>query len=90
MNTTGMPVTRKGCMNYGRTVEVFRTSVPDATEASLLLRQLRTRFPDWIMNFDLSDCDRVLRVESPGATIDYGYIENLLQRNGYHCEPLPD
>jgi hypothetical protein len=42
------------------------------------------------MNFDLSDCDRVLRVESPGGTIDYGYIENLLQRNGYHCEPLPD
>lgn len=73
-----------------RTFEVFRTNVATAPAAELLLRHLQSRFPGWRLSFDLEDCDRVLRVETAGEPVQYGFITRLLQGNGYHCEPLPD
>jgi len=73
-----------------RTVEVFRTSVHSPVAAGALLRQLRQLFPGWRISFDLDDCDRVLRVESPGTFIPNDCIRELLRQSGFGCEPLPD
>ncbi len=72
------------------TIEVYRTTVTSRPAAEALLGRLRSFFPDWCISFDLEDCDRVLRVESTGNPIPNRLIADLLQQNGYWCEPLPD
>ena len=37
-------------------------------------------------NFDLEDCDNILRVES--QSLDAPIISSLLQNNGFDCEEL--
>jgi hypothetical protein len=69
---------------------VYRTTVASRQEANRLIGQLRRFFPDCCISFDLEDCDRVLRVESPGDSIPTDCITALLQQSGYECEPLPD
>lgn len=71
-------------------VEVFRTNVPNQRAAGALLRGLRARFPAWRITFDLSDCDRILRVASPAGPPDACAVAALLHAQGYACAPLPD
>jgi hypothetical protein len=71
-------------------VEVFQTNVSNRRTAAALLRQLRAQFPACRINFDLEDCDRILRVQSPAGPPDAGAITALLQTNGYVCTILPD
>jgi hypothetical protein len=78
------------CFCQARFVEAYRTTVTSPGAASGLLRQLRSFFPGWCISFDLDDCDRVLRVETPGDPIDNNLIAGLLRQSGYACEPLPD
>ncbi|MBD2769882.1 hypothetical protein IC235_18490 [Hymenobacter sp. BT664] len=71
-------------------VEVFRTNVPDHRSAAALRRCLQACFPTWRITFDLSDCDRVLRVENPTGPPDSPAVAALLHARGYACTPLPD
>ena len=67
-------------------VLVFKTDVQDALRADYLVEKLKTRFPAWRINFDLEDCDRVLRVE--GAIPEAGMIAEVLREAGCRCEEL--
>lgn len=67
-------------------VEVFKTNVEEPAESSLVISRLLVHFPQSRINFDLSDCDRILRVE--GETICTDTITNLVNSIGYHCELL--
>jgi hypothetical protein len=67
-------------------VEVFKTNVHDMEISKKLVRQLLDRFPDNLVNFDMEDCDKVLRVE--GRTIIPEKIIEILNANGYCCEVL--
>ena len=69
-------------------VEVFRTDVSSASEAIGVLEQLKQMFPQTKFNFDLDDCDKVLRVE--GKYIQVAAVIELLSKNRYRCELLPD
>ncbi len=44
-------------------VEVFKTNVQQTEEAEMLIEKLAEHFPAHEINFDLSDCDRILRVQ---------------------------
>ena len=44
-------------------VEVFKTNVQKKAQSKILLSVLSEAFPSFKINFDLSDCDKVLRVE---------------------------
>ena len=44
-------------------VEVFKTNVQKKSQSKMLLSVLYEIFPSFKINFDLSDCDKVLRVE---------------------------
>lgn len=66
-------------------VEVYRTNVHDQATAQLLTRELLDRYPDVKINFDLEDCDKVLRVE--GKHIAASVID-CLKNNGFMCETL--
>ena len=67
-------------------VEVFKTNVQKKTQSKMLLSILSEAFPSFKINFDLSDCDKVLRVE--GDNIEALSIMILLKENGFKCEIL--
>jgi hypothetical protein len=68
------------------TVEVFKTNVREAKRSRILITKLLEHFPASKVNFDLEDCDRILRVE--GAGICPNRIIELLKLNGHYCEVL--
>ncbi|MCH7409431.1 hypothetical protein MM239_08500 [Belliella sp. DSM 111904] len=45
-------------------VEVFATNIYSLGQAKSLEVTIAKRFPTYIVNFDLEDCDRILRVEN--------------------------
>jgi hypothetical protein len=67
-------------------IEVFKTSVDSAGPASRLVTLLQLLFPGSRVNFDLEDCDRVLRVE--GAHICREKVMALLKGEGFDCLEL--
>jgi hypothetical protein len=66
-------------------VEVFKTNVEDKTIADNIAAELRELFGGNI-NFDLDDCDKILRVESEEIIPEK--ISEVLFRKGFICEVL--
>ena len=67
-------------------VLVFKTNVTSKKKVSKV-SALLTSFPaieQW--NFDLDDCDKVLRVVSRG--VNPGSVESLLHNAGFNCQEL--
>jgi hypothetical protein len=67
-------------------VEVFKTNVRSIREAKLIIQKLAEEFPRHKMNFDLSDCDRILRVQ--GQNILENKIISIVTALNYECEIL--
>jgi len=67
-------------------VEVFKTNVQKKAQGKMLLGILSESFPSFKINFDLSDCDKVLRVE--GDNIEALRIMILVKEYGVKCEIL--
>lgn len=67
-------------------VEVFKTNVQKKAQTQMLLGVLSEAFPSFKINFDLSDSDKVLRVE--GDNMDPAMIMILLKEHGFNCELL--
>lgn len=67
-------------------VEVFKTNVESLNESEKIVQTLKKKFPLLKINFDLDDCDKILRVE--GQTI---FIEEIIREMNvkkYRCELL--
>lgn len=71
-------------------VEVFKTNVEDCEHAGVLLDRIHTSFAFYRANFDLDDCDRILRVECKTGVVDAEGIVQLLDEYGYEGEVLED
>ena len=71
-------------------VEVYSTNVKDHRQADFLLHQLGKVFPAYEINFDLQDCDNILRVESGSGTIEVLQVIALLNDFGFTAQVLPD
>ena len=67
-------------------VEVFSTNVYDNDQSDTLIQKLLAYFPSSKINFDLEDCDKVLRVE--GKDIATHKIIEMLSLDGYQCHIL--
>ena len=67
-------------------VEVFKTNVQKKVQSKMLLCILSEAFPLFKINFDLSDCDKVLRVE--GDNMEALRIIILVKEFGFKCEIL--
>jgi hypothetical protein len=57
--------------------------------AKRLIQEIHKNFAEYKANFDLDDCDRILRVVSLGSEIDAGSIITLFKNEGYLAEVLP-
>ena len=71
-------------------VEVFRTDITDHFLATMLVAEIRKNFSDYTANFDLEDCDRILRVKCSEGRIQSSLLISLVNRFGHHAEVLPD
>jgi hypothetical protein len=67
-------------------VEVFKTNVHEFSEAQKLLALLRRHLPGAKVNFDLDDCDKVLRVE--GNNLPVEKVMTLVIKKGFLCTLL--
>ena len=73
--------------NY-KTMEilVFKTNVTSKRKVSKVKSLLTSVAAIKQWNFDLEDCDNILRIVASGLSPQY--IESLLQKAGIHCQEL--
>ena len=71
-------------------VEVFKTNVEEQHHASMLIAQIHKTFTDYIANFDLEDCDRILRIKSSKGSVQCFPLIDLLHDFGFTAEVLSD
>jgi hypothetical protein len=69
-------------------VEVFKTDVNDEQQAEQLLDLIHQNFQGFQANFDLEDCDKILRVESVTESIPSSLLINILIQSGVKAEVL--
>lgn len=68
-------------------IEVFKTNVQNKTQAKRIINLLEKMFSQASINFDLNDCDKILRVD--GFKKAYSpVIVNGLHNLGFTCEIL--
>ncbi len=67
-------------------VEVFKTNVRKVDHASQIVAILLEHFPGSKINFDLEDCDKILRVEGHNFLTDK--VKMLVEQNGFDCSVL--
>lgn len=71
-------------------VEVFKTDVTSNHHARVLVNLIQYHFEDYKVNFDLQDCDNILRIESLTSKVQADPVMNLLKDAGVKVEVLPD
>lgn len=71
-------------------VEVFKTDVKESDQANMLLDQIHTVYKSYKANFDLDDCDNILRVKCTTGEIQSAGLIDLLKRFGFQVEILED
>jgi len=68
-------------------IEVFKTNVQEAEQSNIIVGKLLEHFPNSVINFDLEDCDKILRIHA--TSISNNKIIDLMNSFGYQCEELP-
>ncbi len=71
-------------------IEVFKTNVKDKFQSQVLIDLIHRTFPGYKANFDLDDCDRILRICGMTNPLQAFQIINLLKDFGVQAEVLPD
>ena len=67
-------------------VEVFKTNVNKVSQAKKIVTLLLQHFPESKVNFDLDDCDKVLKIAGEGFAPRK--VMMLVKRNGFDCKIL--
>ncbi|RYY30400.1 MAG: hypothetical protein EOO04_04940 [Chitinophagaceae bacterium] len=70
-------------------IEVFRTNVHDSFYAAIIIDHIQCRYPDYRTNFDLDDCDRILRICCVHA-VDIQAVIQLVDELGFSASVLED
>lgn len=71
-------------------IEVFKTDVNTSEAAKRLMLQIHENFKTYQANFDLEDCDLILRIQCHNGVVCAQSIIELLKKNGFYAEVLPD
>jgi hypothetical protein len=71
-------------------VEIFKTDVKDRDQANRLIDRIHKTFINYKANFDLEDCDRILRVQSSAGSVRATLLIELSKDLGINAELLPD
>ena len=71
-------------------VEVFKTNVKTRSDANMLLKVIHRSFRNYSANFDLTDCDHIMRVECYEGTVHASPLIDLLDKLGFSAAILAD
>ena len=71
-------------------IEVFKTNIKDQGVADKLIDQIHQTFIGYTANFDLQDCDNILRVKCITGSIESNYLICFLKEFGCNAEILED
>ena len=71
-------------------VEVFKTNVHERDDADMLISRIHHVFEKYNANFDLTDCDKILRIECLSGIVEPCSLIALVASHGFHAEVLPD
>jgi hypothetical protein len=71
-------------------IEIFRTNITRQKDAERILNKIHSAFPGFEANFDLEDCDHILRIKSRETLICQSTINMLIETLGFFSEVLPD
>jgi hypothetical protein len=71
-------------------IEVFKTDVNDRERARLVIDKIHEYFDHCNANFDLDDCDKILRVKGIQRETEVYEIIRLVKNFGYEAHILPD
>ena len=71
-------------------VEVYRTNIRDERQADFLVKRLQEKYPTYKINFDLEDCDNILRVEGKELSAQTEHICGILEDFGFKANILED
>lgn len=75
-------------MQQENQIEVFKTTVKTRLAAKQIQGVLVARYPDLKVNFDLEDCDNVLRVVSETDFPQVSEIITLVKEYGHEIDIL--
>lgn len=67
-------------------IEIFKTNVQSAEHAIKLVLKIEQKYPEIQINFDLEDCDKIMRVQ--GLKILKNKIIKIVVSEGYFCQVL--
>ena len=67
-------------------IEVFKTNVQEVSHANEIIALLLEHYPGSKINFDMDDCDKILRVE--GNNCMPAKIMALVEAYGFYCSSL--
>lgn len=70
-------------------IEIFRTNVTYSLQAIVIRERILQSYPDYKVNFDLDDCDHILRVEA-SEMINSEDVMMIVGGLGFEAEILPD
>jgi len=71
-------------------IEVFKTDITDSLQAKVLGDHIHDLFKEYTVNFDLDDCDRIMRIVSTSPVVQVDILIDILKGFGYHAEVLQD
>jgi hypothetical protein len=71
-------------------VEVFKTNVECSLQAGRLVKRIHQTFRDYKANFDLQDCDHILRIKSATGQVHVYSLIRFLKDAGCEAQVLPD
>lgn len=64
-------------------VEIFKTNVQKESDTNYIIAVIKRQFPTYKINFDLEDCDKILRVE--GVNLQLNHIVEYVNCLGFIC-----
>ena len=71
-------------------IEVFKTNVRGRRFANRIIANIRNEFSPYRVNFDLTDVDRILRIECNASMPDIAGIIRIVANAGFEADVLPD
>lgn len=71
-------------------IEVFKTNVTRPVHAALIMATIRSVRNYYQVNFDLDDCDRIMRVKSSLNVVEEDLIIRILRSFGFEAQVLED
>ncbi|MCX2763842.1 hypothetical protein [Aquimarina muelleri] len=71
-------------------IEIYKTNVQKRQQAKQIVKQIKTLFSNYRVNFDLEDCDCILRIDTGVKILDNNTIIKIVRENGFKIETLSD